>query len=519
MERRWWTLVVVCVAIFMLLVDITVVNVALPQIERDLSAGFTELQWVIDAYSLALATCVLNAGLLADLVGRRKVFAAGLSVFTLASFACGLAPSIGFLIGARAVQGVGGAVMFATSLALITQAFPPRERGTAFGIWGATTGVAVAFGPLVGGTLTTALSWRWIFFVNLPIGVFALAVTLWRVGEGRDPNARRPDLPGLATLSGGLFALVYALLEAERRGWSDPRIVGLMVAAAGLFAAFVAVETRQERPMVDLRLFRIPAFTGAQVAAFAVSASVFSLFLYLTLYLQNLEGYDALHAGLRLLPVSVASFLVAPLAGRASERVPPGRLIGAGLGLAAVGLTLFTRLSPDSGWMALLPGLIITGIGIGLVNPPLASLAIGVAPPERSGMASGVNNTFRQVGIATGIAALGTVFQSRVASGLESGLRDTPLGGRAGDLADAISGGAVGPVVRHVPAELRDRLATEAGQAFVGALDTLFLISASVALTGAILTLVLVRGRGVHHGDDETDRRRERDAEAALARR
>jgi EmrB/QacA subfamily drug resistance transporter len=398
--HRWWTLGLVCVSIFMLLLDITVVNVALPTIRHDLHATFTDLQWVIDAYALALAVLVLNAGALSDILGRKRIFMAGLALFALSSLACGLAPSSEVLIVFRGVQGIGGAIMFSTSLALINHAFPPKERGTAFGIWGATTGLAVAIGPLVGGALTTSAGWRWIFFINVPIGAVAAMLSTVRLTESKDPRDRRIDWPGLFTLSGALALLVYALLRGNSKGWSSPLIVVFFIGAAVLLGVFVAIQARSPRSMVDLRLFRIPAFTGAQLVAFAISASMFSMFLYLTLYLQNVLGFSALGAGLRLMPVSILIFVFAPIAGRLSSVLPVRLLMGAGLVLIAVGLLFMSGLTPQSTWTALLAGFVLAGAGVGLVNAPLASTAVAVAPGRQAGMAAGLNNTFRQVGIA-----------------------------------------------------------------------------------------------------------------------
>ena len=456
MERKWWTLLTVCVATFMLLLDITVVNVALPDIERELHASFAELQWVVNAYALTLASLVLTAGSLADLLGRRRVFAIGLGLFTAASLGCGLAPSAVALDHLRGLQGVGGAVMFATALALIAQEFHGRERGTALGIWGATIGGAVALGPLVGGVLTEALGWEWIFFVNVPIGIAAIALTLTRLRETRDPAATGVDWAGAVTFSASLFLLVFALIRANEDGWGSPRIVGCLAGAAVLLALFLLVERRSERPMLDLALFRKPTFAGASIVAFALSSSMFAMFLYLTLYIQNVLGYSPLEAGLVFLPITLTSFFVAPVAGRLSARLPVRALLAPGLFLVGTGLLLMSGLSVDSDWTGLLPGFLVAGAGIGLTNPPLASTAIGVVPPERSGMASGINNTFRQVGIATGIAALGAIFQARAGS---------------------LDGGRVSP------------------EAFVSALDDILLVAAIVAYTGAVLALVLVRSR------------------------
>jgi EmrB/QacA subfamily drug resistance transporter len=464
LERKWWTLIAVCVAIFMLLIDVTIVNVALPDIQRSLKASFTDLQWVIDAYALTLAAAVLNAGSLADLLGRRRVFAAGLAIFTVSSLLCGVATGPLFLILARGAQGVGGAIMFATSLALLSQEFHGRERGTAFGIWGATTGAAVAVGPLVGGVLTEKLDWRWIFLVNVPIGVVGLAVTYLRLAESRNEEHGGFDLAGLVTLSGGLFCLVFGLLRGNDLGWSSVTILALLAAAVALLAAFVAAEARQQHPMLDLRLFRKPTFTGAQIAAFGVSAGAFAMFLYLTLYLQDVLRYSPLQAGLRFLPTTLLAFACAPLAGKLSAVVPVRLLIGGGLVLCTIALLLMHGLTPASGWRDLLPGFLVLGAGIGFVNAPLASAAVGVVPPRQAGMASGTNSTFRQVGIATGIAALGAIFQAKVGS--------RALGGSAG----------------FAPAALA-RLRVE----FVSGLNELFLVCAGVTGVAALLSFVLIR--------------------------
>src|SRR5262245_60388884 len=322
MAGRGWTLGAVCTATFMLLLDITIVNVALPAIARALDASFSDLQWVVDAYALGLATCVLTAGALADLFGRKRLFVIGVVLFTVASAACGLANDALFLIVARGIQGIGGAIMFATSLALISQEFHGRERGTAFGLWGATVGAAVAIGPLAGGVLTSWLSWRWIFLVNIPIGSGAVALSVPKLRESRDPDHSRLDPVGLVTLTGGLFCLILALIEGNERGWSSDVIIGLLAAAALLLAAFVASQAVETMSMVDLGLFRRPAFVGAQITAFAISSSMFAMFLYLTLYLQNILGLSPLQTGLRFLPLSIVSFVTAPIAGRLSTRVP-----------------------------------------------------------------------------------------------------------------------------------------------------------------------------------------------------
>ena len=444
----------------MLLLDITIVNVALPAIEKALHASFSDLQWVVDAYALALATCVLTAGALADLFGRKRLFVIGIVLFTIASAACGIAGDPLFLIVARGLQGIGGATMFATALALLSQEFHGKERGTAFGVWGATIGLAVAIGPLAGGMLTSWLSWRWIFLVNIPIGAGAVVLAMSKLRESRDPEHSRLDPVGLVTLTGGLFCLILALIEGNQRGWSSTMIVGLLVASAVLMTAFVSSQAMQTTSMVDLTLFRRPAFVGAQITAFAISSTIFAMFLYLTLYLQDVLRLSPLQTGVRFLPLSLISFVAAPVAGRLSARVPIRLLLGAGLALVAVSLWLMSGISVDSGWTTLLPGFIVGGVGIGLVNAPLASTAVSTVRQERAGMASGLNNTFRQLGIATGIAALGAIFQSKVGSSVF---------------------GSSGP------------LSESAKAAFVSGLNAILEVGAVVAAIGAVLALLLVR--------------------------
>src|SRR6478672_5191710 len=366
MNRKWWTLIAVCTGVLMLLLDITIVNVALPDMQQALNASLADLQWVIDAYALTLAALLLTAGSIADLAGRRRVFAIGIVVFTGGSLLCGVANSVTFLALARALQGTGGAIMFATSLALLAQAFPPTERGVAFGVFGAITGVAVAVGPVLGGVITSGLSWRWIFFVNLPIGILALAVTLLRVEESRAPGAQRPDWAGFVTFSLALAGLVYGLIRSQPDGWSSPGVLGSLVAAAVLLVAFVVVEWRSTHPMFDLGLLRVPTFSGGLIAAFAISASLFAMLTYLVLYLQNVLGYSALQTGIRFLPLTGTIFVFAAIAGRLIDRVPTRWLISPGFVFVGAGLLLMRGLQAGDDWTHLLPGFVVAGVGAGL---------------------------------------------------------------------------------------------------------------------------------------------------------
>jgi len=495
MDRKWWTLIAVCTGVFMLLLDITIVNVALPDIQHAFGASLSDLQWVIDAYALTLAALLLTAGSVADLVGRRLVFAIGIGVFTAGSLLCGFAPDATFLAIARAFQGIGGAIMFATSLALLAQAFQGRERGIAFGAFGAITGVAVAIGPVLGGAITSGASWRWIFFVNIPIGIGALAATLTRVEESRDPNARRPDWAGFLTFSAGLAALVFGLIRSNVDGWGSTTVVGSLVAAAVLLAAFAAVELLQREPMFDFKLLRVPTFDGGLAAAWGISASLFALLTYLVLYLQNILGYSAIQAGIRFLPLTLAIFLTAGIAGRLSARVPVRLLIAPGFALVGAGLLLMRGLNPASDWTHLLPGMIVAGVGAGLVNVPLASTAVGVVAPARAGMASGINSTFRQVGIATGVAALGSILASQLRGSVVDGLAGTPLAGHAHAIAERVSSGDIGQAIAAAPASMRATVAHTAQAGFVDGLIAILLIGAIVALGAAVATAALIRRR------------------------
>ena len=504
-DPKWWTLVAVCLGVFMLLLDVTIVNVALPDIQTELDASLSDLQWVIDAYALSLAALLLTAGSLADLYGRRRVFVIGVVLFAAGSIACGSAQDIFTLTLSRAFQGIGGAAMFATALALLASAFHGKDRGTAFGVFGAVTGVAVAIGPVLGGVLTSGLSWRWIFFVNIPICAVAVAVSLLKVVESKDPRAGRPDWIGFLTFSLALGALVYGLIEAGQKSWGDRTVVLSLVGAGVLLAAFVASQLLQRQPMFDLGLLRKPTFTGGLIAAFGISASIFSLLTFLVIYVQNVLDYSAVGTGVRFLFLSGASFFAAAIAGRLTEKVPAKWLIGPGFLVLGVGLLLLLGIQDDSSWTHLIPGLTVAGVGIGLINPPLASTAVGVVPVERSGMASGVNSTFRQVGIATGIAALGSIFSHQVADAARPALSGKVPGQALDGLTGALSGGQV-----RAAAEGAQQAATSGGgkaagqQAFdlvnrvgtsavVDALNHVVLIAAVIAFVVGALCLVLIR--------------------------
>jgi EmrB/QacA subfamily drug resistance transporter len=497
MERKWWTLLLISIATFMLLLDITIVNVALPDIQRDLNASLSSLQWVIDAYALTLAAFLLTAGSLGDRLGRRRVFSIGFGIFTLASFLCGIAGDPTLLNLARGLQGVGGAAMFATSLALIGQEFHGADRATAFGVWGATIGGAVAIGPLVGGVITEHLGWEWIFFVNIPIGVVAIALVERRLANVAAQDAVPVDLPGLLTFSLSLFMLIFGLIRGNPEGWGSPLIVGCLVGAVTMLLVFVAIERWSAHPMLDLALFRKPAFNGVSAVAFFLSAGMFALFLYLTIYLQGVLAYQPLQAGLRFLPLSMTAFVVAPIAARLGERIPARVILGAGLGTVGIGLLLMRGVGPGSEWTELLAGLIVAGTGIGIANPGIGSTAIAVVPAAKAGMGSGINTTFRQVGIATGVAALGAVFQSRVDSRLAEVMPHAPRG-----LGAVVASGGSQAAAAVVPPGARNSVVHASTIAFTSGLNEILLIGGLLSFTGAFLGFALTRTGDLEKPDE-----------------
>ena len=494
--NKWWTLVAVCLGTFMLLLDITIVTVALPDIQRALHSTFSDLQWIVDAYALTLAAFLLTAGSLADMYGRRLLYLIGVAIFTGASVLCGFAVSTIMLEVSRGVQGVGGAIMFAVSLALLADAFRGKDRGIAFGVWGAITGLAVAIGPLLGGILTTGISWRWIFFVNAPIGVVAFVISAMRIAESRMAKAVKPDWPGFVIFTAGLAFLVYALIESSRRSFTDSLVLGCFAAAAVLLGLFVLVEWRVKHPMFDLGLFRLPTFSGGLVAAFGLSASIFSMLLYLVLYLQDILGYSALATGVRLTVISGGILITATIAGRLSAVVPVRLLIGPGLILVGVALLLMRGLDVTSTWTHLIPGMILGGLAVGLVNPPLASTAVGVVPPQRAGMASGINSTFRQVGIATGIALLGSLFASKVTDEVAARTAAVPgLSGHGAQISAAVKSGQVQQVITRLPGPARQAAAGVTKAAFTSGLNEILLVAAIIALVSGVVSLVAIRTR------------------------
>jgi EmrB/QacA subfamily drug resistance transporter len=450
-NRKWLTLAAVAFGLFMIMLDNTVVNVALPSIQRDLGVGLSELQWIVTGYALSFAAFMLTGGKLADLLGRRLIFVVGLAVFTLSSLACGLAETGDVLIGARIVQGVGAALMNPATLSIIAATFPPHERGMAIGIWAGVSALALAIGPLVGGLLTEHIAWNWIFFVNVPVGVLAIAASLLLIRESRDESeVQRLDVTGLLTSGIGLFALTYGLIEANTYGWTSPRILASFAVAALGLASFYAIERRGRVPMLDLTLFRNGTFAGANLVILLVALAMFGVFFFVSLYMQNILGYSPVQAGAAFLPMTIMVILIAPIAGRASDRIGSRWLMTAGMTLLAVQLFLFSRLGTDSTFWTLLPALLIGGLGMALTMTPSAAAAVRSVPVDKSGVGSAVLNAFRQVGGSLGIALMGAIMAHEIAG------RRTP-------------------------------------EAFMDGFATSLVVAAAIALAGALVAAALIR--------------------------
>jgi EmrB/QacA subfamily drug resistance transporter len=414
-HRKWWTLVAVAVGLFMIMLDNTVVNVALPSIQQDLGMSPSELEWVVNAYALTFGVLLLSGGKLADLLGRRAIFIAGLVIFTAASLWCGLAGGAASLIAARTVQGVGAALMNPATLSIITATFPPRQRGTAIGIWAGVSALALAIGPLVGGLLTQDISWSWIFFINIPVGVAGVVAARIFIDESRDSSReQRLDLPGLVSSAVGLFALTYGLIETNDHAWGSTRVLTLFAVAIVSLGIFVLLELRQRLPMLDLSLFRDPTFSGANTVMFLVGLAMFGIFFYNSLYLQRVLGYGAIKTGATFLPLTVVIMLAAPAAGKLSDRIGPRWPMGVGMALLSGSLLLFGTLGANSSWWDILPGLLVGGLGMGITMAPTTTAAMGSVPVDKAGVGSAVINSMRQVGGSLGIAIMGTLVATTV---------------------------------------------------------------------------------------------------------
>src|SRR4051794_16423626 len=410
-----------CFALFMIMLDNTVVNVALPSIQKDLGASISGLEWTINGYTLSFAVLLATGGRLGDIFGRRRMFVFGVVIFALSSATAGFAMSSTDLVASRVVQGVGAALMMPATLSIVTDAFPPQERGKAMGTWAGVSALALAVGPVLGGFLTESVSWRAIFYLNIPVAIGAVAASLFAVRESRDNTVgREVDYAGVAVLTGALTALILALVEGNSWGWGSTEIVALLVGAGVGFVAFVAVELRVEVPMVEFRFFADRNFLGAVVVALIVSFSMLGVFFFLALYMQDILGYSPLEAGVRFLPSTLMIVGVAPVAGRLADRFGPRWLIAAGLGIVACSLYSFSGIAVNSSYLDLLPGFMLLGIGIALTMSPMTSAAMNAVPVQKAGVASGVLSMFRMVGGSLGVAVTGAIFQARVGTSFET---------------------------------------------------------------------------------------------------
>jgi EmrB/QacA subfamily drug resistance transporter len=414
-NKKWWTLAAVAFGLFMIMLDNTVVFVALSAMQKDLHISTSELEWVVNGYALTFAVLMLTGGKLADLLGRRSIFIVGLVIFTLASLACGLATTAAILIGARVVQGVGSALMNPATLSIITATFPPRQRGTAIGIWVGVSAMALAIGPLVGGLITEHINWSWIFFINVPVGIIAIVVARLVIEESRDTSReQRLDLPGLLVSGIALFALTYALIEANQHGWTSPLILGLFAVAAIGLVGFVLLELRQRLPMLDLSLFRNPTFAGANVVMFLVALAMFGIFFFVSLYMQNVLGYSPTQAGAAFLPMTILIVLLAPMAGRLSDRIGSRWLMGAGLVFVSISLVIESTFTVSSSYWNILPAMLVGGMGMAFAMTPTAAAAMGSVAVDKAGVGSAVLNSMRQVGGSLGIALMGAIVAASV---------------------------------------------------------------------------------------------------------
>jgi len=488
-----WTLAVVCAATFMLLLDLTIVAVALSDIQADFNADLGSLQWIVDAYTLPLAGLLLTTATLGDRIGRRKMYLVGMAIFTFGSVLCAVAWSPLVLDLTRALQGVGAAVLFGVSLPLIAAAFPaPKARASAIGVYGATLAGATAVGPLVGGALVDGPGWRWIFLINLPIGIAALVVGWLRLSESQLPVVREADWPGTALLTVGLLALLLALIRGNTDGWASGRILALFVAAALLLTGFFIREVYAREPMLDLTLFRRPSFSGIAVAGFMLNASLVAATSFLGLYVINTLGYGPFQAGLRFLPLTVASFVAAPVVARLVDTVAPRFTVGGGVLLTAAGLALTARLDAHSTWTVLLPGFILAGLGLGAASASISQAALASVEQSRTGMASGTVFTMRQTGLAAGVAILGALFEHRAADQMRDRLAAAHIPG-ASALANAVGDGAGARVADGTPAAVHAVVASAARAATATAINEILIVGAVTAGLAAVLALVFVR--------------------------
>jgi EmrB/QacA subfamily drug resistance transporter len=497
-NRKWWTLGAMCFALFMIMLDNTVVNVALPSIQRDLGASISGLEWTINGYTLSFAVLLATGGRLGDIFGRRRMFLAGVIVFALSSATAGFALDSTSLVVSRIVQGVGAALMMPGTLSIITDAFPAHERGKAMGTWAGVSALALAVGPVLGGFLTEHVSWRAIFYLNIPVAIGAVAATLFAVRESRDTSVgREVDYAGVAVLTAGLTALILALVEGNSWGWGSLQILALIAVALIALPVFVAVENRVKAPMVQFDLLSDRSFLGAVVVALVISFAMLGVFFFLALYMQDILGYTPLEAGIRFLPSTLMIVAVAPVAGRLSDRYGPRWLIGGGLLLVSASLFTFSRIAVDSGYIDLLPGFMLLGIGIAMTMSPMTSAAMNAVPVQKAGIASGVLSMFRMVGGSLGVAVTGAIFQGLVSSRLDSLLSGTGISAaNRSEISEQLGSGSVSGALKELDPTQARQAASAGSEAFVYALGHAMTVSGFVALAGAVVGVMAIRAKG-----------------------
>ncbi len=493
-NAKWWTLAAMCFALFMIMLDNTVMNVALPSIQSDLHASISSLEWVVNGYSLSFAVLLATGGRLGDILGRRRMFMTGVILFALSSATAGLAPSTGALVASRVTQGVGAALMMPATLSIITNAFPPAERGRAIGTWAGVSALALALGPLLGGFLTEHVSWRAIFYLNIPVAAGAIVTALFAVRESRDETVGREiDWAGTAVLTAGLTAGVLALIEGNSWGWGSPRIIGLIAAALALLAAFAWLEGKVRAPIVQFEFLRNRNFFGALTVAFVISFAMLGMFFFMALYIQNILGFSPLEAGVRFLPTTLVIMVVAPIAGRMTDRIGARIPIVAGLGLVAVSLFLQAQISDTSGYGSLLIPFILMGFGIGLTMSPMSTAAMNAVHVSKSGLASGLLSMSRMVGGTFGVAVLGAIFQGSSRTELESALSGSGVpASQVDSISQQLGSGGLDQALAGLPPDAARQAAAAAHDAFISGLTTSIGVSAAVAAAGAVLAWLLI---------------------------
>ncbi len=496
-NAKWWTLAAMCFALFMIMLDNTVMNVALPSIQSDLHASIRGLEWTLNGYTLSFAVLLATGGRLGDILGRRRMFLAGVTIFAASSATAGLAVSDTALIVSRVAQGVGAALMMPATLSIITNAFPAAERGRAIGTWAGVSALALAAGPLLGGFLTEHVSWRAIFYLNLPVAAGAIFMTLFAVKESRDETVGREiDWAGTAVMTVGLTALVLALIEGNDWGWTSPAIIALLVGSAVAGATFLLVESRVAAPIVQFEFLRSRDFVGALIVAFVISFSMLGMFFFMALYIQNILGYSPLEAGVRFLPTTLVIMFVAPIAGRLTDRIGPRPLIVAGLGIVAVSLFLQSQIDSSSTYSTLLVPFILMGFGIAMTMSPMSTAAMNAVSETKAGLASGLLSMSRMVGGTFGVAALGAIFQAHGRSDLNSALK--PIGvsdGTISAISDQLGSGGLERTLSALPASQAQAAADAAREAFINSLATSVGISAAVAGAGAVAAIFLISSK------------------------